>query len=175
MITSELPLVEQILSDWQLALAQDYRAYRNHVYRVIHFTRLFTPVDETQDQQLQIAACFHDLGIWSDATFDYLGPSARRASDYLIQHQLSHWLAPVSAMIEDHHKITASPHPLANAFRKADWLEVTHGYLSFGLPRQRIAEIQQAFPNAGFHRLLVRLSLKQLLTRPWSPLPMMRW
>src|SRR5690606_41782181 len=61
MITSELPLVEQILSDWQLALAQDYRAYRNHVYRVIHFTRLFTPVDETQDQQLQIAASFHDL------------------------------------------------------------------------------------------------------------------
>lgn len=175
MITSDLPLVEEILSDWRLALAQDYTPYRNHAYRVVHFCRQFMPLDELRDQQVQVAACFHDLGIWSDNTFDYLESSARRASDYLIHTQRSDWIVPVCAMIEDHHKITASPDPLTNAFRKADWVDVTLGQLRFGLPRERVAEIRQAFPNAGFHRLLVRLSCKQLLTRPWSPLPMMRW
>lgn len=175
MITFHLPLIEEILSDWRLALAQDYRAYRNHVYRVVHFTRQFIPLDDAQEQQVQIAACFHDLGIWSDATFDYLGPSSRRACDYLIRTQRSHWIAPVCAMIEDHHKITASPEPLANAFRMADWVDVTQGYLRFGIRREPVAAIQKAFPNEGFHRLLVRLSCRQLITRPWSPLPMMRW
>ncbi len=38
-----------------------------------------------------IAACHHDIGIWSDHTVDYLPPSIREATQYLSIHQLSHW------------------------------------------------------------------------------------
>jgi hypothetical protein len=40
---------------------------------------------------LVIAACFHDLGIWTDHTFDYLSPSAGLARDYLQRYGLSAW------------------------------------------------------------------------------------
>ena len=29
--------------------------------------------------------------------------------------------------------------------------------------------------NAGFHKMLLRRTLGRLFTKPWSPLPMMRW
>lgn len=80
-------------------------------------------------------------------------------------------------MILEHHKISAyrgDPHGLVESFRRADWIDVTRGLRTFGLPRKLLGEIFSTWPSAGFHKRLVQLSLKRLRTHPLSPLPMIR-
>ena len=88
------------------------------------------------------------------------------------------WSAEITAMIREHHKIRSyrqEPSALVEALREADWVDVSLGLLRAGLPRDFLRELSAAFPNAGFHKRLVQLSLWRLLTRPWSPLPMLRF
>ena len=80
-------------------------------------------------------------------------------------------------MIEQHHKLRtykANPGWLVEPFRKADWVDVSRGRLSFGLPAAFVAETLSTFANAGFHKRLVALTKQRLKTHPFSPLPMMR-
>jgi len=42
--------------------------------------------------------------------------------------------------------------------RRADWMDVSLGALSFGLPRARMRAIFARWPNAGFHKRLVQLT-----------------
>ncbi len=60
-------------------------------------------------------------------------------------------------------------------FRRADWIDVTLGALTFGTPRRVIREVQKTWPDAGFHPLLVRLELRHLGKHPLNPLPALRW
>ena len=80
-------------------------------------------------------------------------------------------------MIRQHHKVRAyGDHPgsLVEAFRRADWVDVTRGLRTFGLPRAYVAELFARWPGAGFHKRLLQLSLKRLRTHPLSPLPMFK-
>jgi hypothetical protein len=63
---------------------------------------------------------------------------------------------------------------LVEPFRKADWVDVSRGIVTYGLARRFLAEVFSTWPNAGFHKRLVQLSLKRLRTHPLHPLPMMR-
>jgi hypothetical protein len=81
-------------------------------------------------------------------------------------------------MISQHHKVTpyrGEDAGLVEAFRRADWADVSHGAIAPGLPRQLLREVFAAFPNQGFHKRLAQLSCSRLLSHPLSPLPMMRW
>ncbi|MFH1981742.1 MAG: HD domain-containing protein [Pseudomonadota bacterium] len=173
-----IPAVEAILEPWGPALGPDRRAYRNHVYRVIHFCAVLSPLSGVDFQQVLVAACFHDIGIWLDKTFDYLAPSRERARRFLADLGRPGWTPAVEAMIAWHHKLTPvepSLAPLAEVFRRADWIDVSLGSLRMGLPPARISAIRRAFPNAGFHHRLAVLSLRRLAEAPLDPLPMMRW
>jgi hypothetical protein len=64
--------------------------------------------------------------------------------------------------------------PLVEIFRKADWIDVTRGLLTFGLPRRFVAELYVAWPSMGFHRRLVQLAAQRFRSNPWTPLPMVR-
>jgi hypothetical protein len=80
-------------------------------------------------------------------------------------------------MILEHHKISpfrGRADWLVEPFRKSDWIDVTLGLRSFGVPRTRFQELQRQWPDAGFHMGLVKQELKRFLTHPWSPLPMFR-
>ena len=79
-------------------------------------------------------------------------------------------------MIFWHHKLTPSrtPHALVEPFRRADLVDVTFGKVRFGLPRTLVRELYDAFPDAGFHRKLVRLSCANLMRHPLAPLPMLK-
>ncbi|MDR3416124.1 MAG: HD domain-containing protein [Nevskia sp.] len=174
-VSAELPAVEAILPLWRQALGRDYAAYRNHVYRVLHFFRAFAGPDPEGEAQAAVAACFHDLGIWTDRTFDYLEPSARLAEAHLRRHGLEGWLHEVLPMVREHHKLSPYRNSArADAFRRADWTDVSLGLLRFGLPAGYVRAVRRAFPNAGFHLRLVQLSLRRLCTHPWSPLPMLK-
>lgn len=168
--------VEQLTANWSDFLGSSLTAYRNHIYRVINLCALMRDLDASELRQVVIAACFHDVAIWLDDTFDYLAPSREHAQRYLEQQGLEEWGDLICSMIEQHHKVTRdTSHPLVETFRRADWIDVTLGRLRFGLDAMRVSAVRRAFPNAGFHVFLLQRSGRELLSHPWKPLPMMRW
>ena len=171
-------LIDSLLQQWAGALGADLRAYRNHVYRVVNLACAQLDADSTTIQTLAIAGVFHDLGIWSDADFDYLEPSVARARQWLEAHDRAALAPAVAAIIRNHHKIRryrGTHQPLVEAFRRADWADVSLGALRAGLPRGVYARVRRHFPNAGFHARLAQLAGQQLRRHPLRPLPMMRW
>ena len=171
---AEIALLDAIVEAHAAQLGPDFVPYRNHAYRVAQFALGFAGPDALE--KVAIAAAFHDLGIWTDGTFDYLAPSERHAHAYLALVGKAQWSDEIVAMIEQHHKITrASDGGLVEAFRRADWIDVTHGVRSFGLDRGVMREVFARWPNAGFHAKLVRLTLGRLRTHPTSPIPVLRF
>lgn len=154
----------------------DLRGYRNHAYRVLNFCRALGEGDVPEN--LIVAAAFHDIGIWTHRTFDYLEPSAEEARNYLCAHDGGDRVDAVQSVIRTHHAIRPcrGPHaPQAEIFRRADLADVSLGTLRFGMPKRFVAEVQRAFPHAGFHWRLVQLAGRQFLRTPLRPLPMLRW
>lgn len=173
------PTLDVLFAPWQAALGRDHAAYRNHVVRLLALCEALAAREGiTLDPlALRVAGVFHDLGIWSDDTFDYLAPSSARARVWLEAHGRSDLAPLVTAMIEQHHKLRpAGPaQDPVEIFRRADWIDVSLGALAFGLPRSQYRALLHRHPDAGFHLRLVQLSGKQLLTNPLKPLPMFRW
>ena len=177
MLLTQVALLDELLQHHASALGKDFDGYRNHTYRVVNFCSALSTDDPEPLQKMAIAAAFHDLGIWTDKTFDYLPPSVKLAQAYLAEKGIPQWAPEIKAMIQEHHKITryeSKPNGLVEAFRKADWVDVSRGAITFGLPRKFLREILSTFPNAGFHKRLVQLSLSRFLSHPLSPLPMLR-
>lgn len=169
--------IKEILEQNHTALGRDFAAYHHHCHRVFHFCRTFPEVTQADEEKIATVAAFHDLGIWKFGTFDYLAGSSSLARSYLSGSGQENWAEEIEAMIANHHKLTPYRGPLARlveAFRKADWTDVSLGYLRFGLPKELVARTQAAFPNLGFHTRLAGLTLQRLRSHPLSPLPMMK-
>jgi hypothetical protein len=64
---------------------------------------------------------------------------------------------------------------LVEPFRRADWIDVTYGARSFGVPRSLVRDLFTRYPDTGFHQRLVQLTLQRMKDKPFSPLPVMRW
>ena len=171
------PVLDAILESWRVPLGGDFTAYKNHCYRVLNFCLAFCGEDSETMSKVSIAVAFHDLGIWANNTYDYLGPSIQLAREYLAKTNQGAWGDEIEAMIAQHHKLTkykVNPNWLVEPFRKADWVDVSRGRLKFGLPSLFVTETLLKFPNAGFHKRLIALTKQRLKTHPFSPLPMMR-
>jgi len=177
-IEIHLPLLEEILDGWRPQLGEDYNAYRNHLYRMANFCFALHQVTAEDRQKVEIAACFHDLGIWSDGTVDYLPPSVALARQYLQQNGLAHWQVEIELMIDLHHKlrrVDLPQMPLVEAFRKADLVDLSLGMVTFGLPRDLIRAVKAQFPNQGFHKRLMKLAGQWFAKHPVSPPPFLKW
>src|SRR5262245_28105853 len=175
---THLLTVERVLDDHASVLGHDRIGYRNHVYRVVNLCLAIAGEDTVQLEKLAVAAVFHDLGIWTNRTFAYIGPSIALARDHLANRGATDWIPEVEAMIVDHHKITASRadrQSLVESFRRADWIDVSRGLRRFGLPRPFVAAVVATWPDAGFHRRLVELTLDRWWKHPLNPLPMVKW
>lgn len=170
------PFLDELFDGSAGVLGADLEAYRNHALRVLNFALAQAPDGPDVQRKLEIACYFHDVGIWTDGTLDYLEPSARRARAYLESHGHPSWQDEIARMVTEHHKLSSAAEdgPLVEAFRRADWTDVTLGLLRFGLPRAFVAEVRRSFPNRGFHRRLVELTLQRTLRHPLSPLPMFK-
>ncbi len=170
-------LLDELFDVEATIFGADLGAYRHHCYRVVNFALAFAPAAPDVRAKIEIAAYFHDVGIWADGTFDYLEPSIARARAYLRARGQESWLGEVEPMIARHHQITSAPRtgPLVDAFRRADWIDVSLGVLRLGLPATLVADVRRAFPNAGFHRRLAELTARRARHHPLSPLPMLRW
>jgi hypothetical protein len=176
-LISEIRVLDQVLAEHTDQLGTDFVGYRHHAYRVANLCVMLAPTGRDQIEKIAIAAAFHDLGIWTDETFDYLEPSVRLARAYLANTQQPEWIPELERMICDHHKLTPSRADdgwLVEPFRKADWIDVSRGAVMFGLPPRIVRPILSAWPSAGFHKRLIQLFLKRLRTNPLTPLPMVR-
>ena len=173
-----LPTLDALLDAHAAQLGDDAVGYRHHAYRVANFYWQLFPGNAEMLEKLSIAVAFHDLGIWTAQTFDYLPPSRALARDHLHAIGRSEGLTDVDAMIDHHHRIRRMPaatHASVETFRRADWIDVSNGVARFGLPRDVVREVRTVFPDACFHRRLLQLTLQRLRRHPLSPLPMMRW
>ncbi len=176
-LITELPIIERVIQMHSADLGADLMAYRNHTYRVVNFCLALFPAEFMQLEKLSTAAAFHDLGIWTHHTFDYLKPSVGLACAHLIGTGQDEWSAEITEMILQHHKLfpyRRHPQWLVEPLRRADLVDVSAGLVTFGLPRELIREIYATWPTEGFHKRLVQLELARLRRYPWNPLPMVR-
>lgn len=177
-IEQQIPLLEEIFTDWKAVIGDEYLGYRNHVYRMIHFCLALRKCSEEEKQKIIIAAAFHDIGIWIEDTVDYIEPSIPPAVDYLQQNGLVEWIEEISLMITEHHKMRTyggDYFPLVELFRKGDLVDFSLGTVKFGLPKQEIKEVKAAFPNANFHKNLGKRAARWFVRHPLNPAPMMKW
>jgi hypothetical protein len=177
MLLTSVPIVDRVLDQYRSALGHDFIAYRNHVYRVLNLCVAFAPGSDADLEKIATTSVFHDLGIWTGHTFDYIAPSVALARAHLASHSRAEWIPDVEAMIINHHKITradADPGSLVEAFRRADWVDVSRGLRRFGLARAFIDSLFTKWPSAGFHWRLVELAADRFRQHPLTPLPMVK-
>jgi len=168
--------IEELLLPFKTVIGGDYERYRNHVYRVF-LNCLLLDDDKNNEEKYAIAAVFHDIGIWTDHTFDYLAPSIEKVKTYLLENNKQQLTEEISLMIYWHHKISGYHgefEKTTGTFRKADWIDVSLGLLSFGADRQMIKENKRKLPNKGFHLFLIKQTLKNFLKHPLNPVPVFK-
>ncbi|MFZ5605458.1 MAG: hypothetical protein ACOY7J_23610 [Pseudomonadota bacterium] len=180
---ANLQHIDSILAEWQPVLGADYEGYRNHVVRMVTFCLMLRrlasqDVSEEDQRKIEIAGCFHDIGLWTGNTLDYLSPSLPPARRYLAAQGLDGWSSEIEQMILLHHKVTPvqdSEPALAELFRRGDLVDFSLGAVRFGLPGKVVRKVQAIFPNAGFHKMLARRSARWAVQHPLNPLPMLKW
>lgn len=170
-------LIEELMLHFQQVIGVDYNKYKNHVYRVF-LNCLLLDNKKDNEEKYAISAVFHDIGIWTNHTIDYLNPSIEQARIYLAASGKQEWVDEITSMIQWHHKISryhggAFQETIEN-FRKADWIDVSLGWLTFGVSRRKIRSNNHQLPNIGFHFFLIRKIIKNFFDHPLNPLPMFR-
>ena len=172
------PHIEDILKRHRSDLNLDYDKYRHHVYRVFNFSLLLCE-DENRDKDidaLAVAAAFHDIGIWTVGTMDYIGPSVALAKEYIKEKQLKVPAKKVEQIIANHHKVTSyKDDAIVEAFRKADLIDLSLGIISHGISGKEISEIYDLFPGEWFHTFILGEIVKSAFRNPLNPLPILKW
>ena len=169
-------IIEKVLEEKRHILKDDHDKYKNHVYRVHHLCLKIDKQTENTDKYA-IASAFHDVGIWTHQTFDYLEPSINQAREYLDKIGKPEWKDEIASMIDMHHKrsrYSGQNEKTVETFRRADWIDVTSGRINFKIDRKEISALQAKFPTLGFHRFLVKQSIRNFLKHPLNPLPMFK-
>ena len=155
------PRVEELLSRYESAIGADFPGYRNHVYRTITYAMHFLDGAAEDEQLVETAMVYHDIGLWTDHELAYLEPSEAVA---LADNEKFGWGLDPEALrgaIHWHHKVLPyrGPHErIIEACRKADWIDASKGLVRKGVSRTTIKEVGVAFPNRGFHATLLRLA-----------------
>ena len=175
-IEERIPLLEEILGERKTAIGDEFAGYKNHVYRMVNFCFALRSDFSAEDREkIIIAGCFHDIGIWTARTFDYLPPSNVAAREYLTANNLERYAPDVALMIDQHHKLREyAGDPLTEVFRKGDLIDFSLGLFKCGLPESYVKAVKKQFPNNGFHKYLVKLAGGWICRHPLNPLPVAR-
>lgn len=171
-----------------------YAGYRNHCQRMANLTLInlqaLGALSPRARRLVPVAAAFHDLGIWTSHTWDYIDPSEADARSFMAQRRSDFSEADervVVRMIAEHHKFFPIPCQGAPAaelgdlqmvecFRRGDWTEVSMGIFKWEATSAHLRQLQAEFPMAGFFALLAGIAWASWLHHPFSnPMPMMKW
>jgi len=168
--------IEEVLNRFKSDLGDDFDTYKNHACRVYTLCRFLDNSLENAERYA-IAAAFHDLGIWVNNTFDYLAPSIQLVRQHLQSIGKEDWSSEVGVMIDMHHKRSkyrGEFEQSVETFRRADWIDVTKGRKSFGVESAVLESAVKRYPTLGFHRFLLKQTVKNFFKNPLSPLPMFK-
>lgn len=166
--------IEIMFTNYKDVIGKDYTRYKNHVYRVF-LNCLMMDNEKSNEEKYAIAAVFHDIGIWTNHTIDYLAPSIEQAKQYLSENNKKEWIDEIALMIYAHHKTgryNGAYAATVETFRRADYIDVTLGLFTYGLNKKAIAVNRKKFPNAGFHVFLIQKITENFFRHPLKPLPM---
>ena len=169
--------VDTILQTFQPVIGNDYEKYRNHVCRVFHNCVTIDP-QKDNEEKYAVVAVFHDIGIWTNNTIDYLDPSIAQLNNYLTRAGRQQWMDECGRMIHWHHKPARYKGPYeqtVETFRKADWIDVSLGMLTYGIHTESLVQNRKELPTHGFHWFLVKKLVKNFFRHPFHPLPMFKW
>jgi hypothetical protein len=167
-------VIDDLLQPFNAVIREDLEKYRNHVLRVYQ-NCLLLDSNKDNDFKYAIAAVYLDIGIWTNQTIDYLEPSIEQAKIFLTQTDSEEWIEEISLMIYWHHKLSRYEGRYAETvenFRKADWIDVSIGVLTFGANKMEIEKNRKAYPNRGFHVFLIKKITGNLFKHPFNPLPL---
>ncbi len=169
-------IIEALLLQFKDSMPGDFEKYRNHVYRVFNNCLLLDGKKENEEKYA-IAAVFHDIGIWTNNTIDYIDPSVIQAEQYLASVGKRECIEEVTQMIYWHHKIKnydGDYKQTVETFRRADLIDVSLGLISFGCNNNTLKESRKQFPNKGFHVFLLKKLGVNFFNHPLNPLPMFK-
>jgi hypothetical protein len=155
------PTVERYLPLVADAVSADLAPYRNHIYRVLSYACHFLGENPRGQEHIAFALVFHDIGLWTDRELAYLEPSEAVAERARAKHAPHLNVSLVANIIHWHHKalpFRGDDALIVNAARKADWIDVTKGWISSGISRKEVAAVRAAIPSLGFHEVLMRLA-----------------
>lgn len=68
LIENYIPLLKELLGKWKQEIGGDFTGFKNHIYRMIPYCFALQEQDAAQWEKVTITECFHDIGIWTDAT-----------------------------------------------------------------------------------------------------------
>lgn len=170
------PLIDHILDKYQNELGAYRLPYKNHVYRVFNLVMNLGGEEIKQVfREVCIAAAFHDLGIWTEQSLDYLHPSVKLSFNYIHEHEIDIDRQLVSNIIENHHRLNRyGENSVVENFRKADLIDLSKGIIRFGLNKDYIRQLYRSLPSAGFHRYIFREVAGHSIRHPFNPFPMLR-
>lgn len=177
-IVVDEPAIDAILGEWRSAIGPALDGYRGHVYRVFNVCLQLRRCSDEERRKLAIALAFHDIGLWSAQTVDYLPPSEAEAAAWLARNGLVAWTDEIRLMIGMHHRLRPwrdPATPLVEALRRADLVDFSLGAVRAGVPRAFLRRLSATFPNAGFHRFLFARARGWWLRHPLRPMPFLRW
>jgi hypothetical protein len=160
-ISTTRPRIESLLEPYRTVIGDDLPGYRNHIYRTVTYAMHFLGQDPQFEPLVETAFVYHDIGLWTDRALAYLEPSEQVA---LRDNERHGWGLDPEALrgaIHWHHKLfryRGHHEAVIEACRKADWIDASQGWIRKGISRRAIAQVEEAFPNLGFHRSLLRLA-----------------
>lgn len=170
--------IDGLLFPYKEVIGLNYIPYKNHVHRIVNFTLELKEELKAEDEtKIAIAAVFHDIGMWTAHSFDYLDPSIAEATEYLKAHGKTEWTEEITLIINMHHKLTKYEGKFADnvePFRKADLIDLTKGLKHFDLSKALIAKNYAEFPMGSFRKTIVSKFFTNLLKHPSRPLPMFK-
>ena len=75
--------IKNIIKPYKELMGTEYLPYKNHVHRVAILTlEIKREIKKEDELKIAIAAVHHDIGIWTEKTFDYLKPSIKAANKF---------------------------------------------------------------------------------------------
>ena len=178
-VITAYPHTDAALADYRQVIGPDFDGYRNHCTRMLNFVHALLPEISDEDSwKVQIAAAFHDIGLWTENRVDYLEPSVAEAHSWLAAHDKTEFAEEIGIIIDMHHLQSTYEGPyetLVEVFRRGDLVDFSLGWIKKGVDRSFVKAVRQAIPNAGFHWRLCRFTMLQLTRNPLRPLPMLRF
>lgn len=172
-ITRECNYMDKIFLDYQEELGDDFTRYSNHCYRLLNYLQLME-LDDNEDYKCRILLPFHDLGIWTHKTMNYLPPSIELAVAYVKKNNIEIEESEIIGFIGNHHKITKNKITIEEKLRKADLIDLTNGIVPLGLSSRKLKEIRSVFPSLGFQKLIYWKVIKHGIGNITNPFPMLK-